>query len=607
MNRKIKKIYGRTPIWRVVVPILVGLDATASINAARSIVPDRQIILIGLVSVADRDSLSAAATLSQETRTCLRKITQATQMRRYRVLASHHIWMELCAALREVRADLLVLDWPGFFQALHADAAEILSAPPCRIALVRGPIPPAPKKVLVTLRGSRQAEFSLRLALNIHKTSHAKTTSMHVLPEGQVSEVQASFHGIRNVLRNLPEVNHVEYPAGIPVAEVLNAAQEYDLIVIGLTAQENHDADPIGEFTRIILKKAPAGVIAVKDTDPPKASLKPELVGKTAISVLVDKWFAENTYHSAEFENLEYLLELKRAQHVTISLALPALNEEKTVGNVIRTIKGALMDRVPLLDEIVLMDSNSSDRTREIAAELGLPVYIHQELLPELGSRHGKGEALWKSLLVTKGDILVWIDTDIVNIHPRFIYGLLGPLLLDRRNQFVKGFYRRPLRVGNKIQASGGGRVTELTARPLLNLFYPELSGIIQPLSGEYGGRRNLLEQLPFYSGYGVEIGLLIDIFERFGLQSIVQVDLKERIHHNQSLESLSKMSFTIIQAVIHKLERRYDRDFLDEVNKSMKLIRYEPGHFYLDVERISEQERPPMIELPEYRQVQHA
>jgi len=263
------------------------------------------------------------------------------------------------------------------------------------------------------------------------------------------------------------------------------------------------------------------------------------------------------------------------------------------------------MDRLPLLDEIVLMDSNSSDRTRQIARDLGVPVYIHQELLPQYGPRPGKGEALWKSLLVTKGDILVWVDTDIVNIHPRFIYGLLGPLLLDRKNLFVKGFYRRPLRVGNKIQASGGGRVTELTARPLLNLFYPELSGIIQPLSGEYGGRRSLLEQLPFYSGYGVEIGLLIDIYERFGLQGIVQVDLKERVHHNQSLESLSKMSFAIIQAVMHKLEHRYNRNFLDEVNKSMKLIRYEPGRFFLDVERISEQERPPIIELPEYKQVQ--
>ncbi len=172
-----------------------------------------------------------------------------------------------------------------------------------------------------------------------------------------------------------------------------------------------------------------------------------------------------------------------------------------------------------LVDEIVLMDSNSNDRTRQIAADLGVPVYIHQELLPGYGPRHGKGEALWKSLLVTHGDIVVWIDTDIVNIHPRFVYGVIGPLLANPALQFVKGFYQRPLRSGERTMATGGGRVTELTARPMLNLFYPELSGVIQPLSGEYGGRRSALEQLSFFSGYGVESGLLIDIFEKFGLR----------------------------------------------------------------------------------------
>ncbi len=170
--------------------------------------------------------------------------------------------------------------------------------------------------------------------------------------------------------------------------------------------------------------------------------------------------------------------------------------------------------------------------------------------------------------------------------------------------QFVKGFYRRPLKVGNKIQAGGGGRVTELTARPLLNLFYPELSGVIQPLSGEYGGRRTALEQLSFFSGYGVEIGLLIDTFEKLGLSAIAQVDLQERIHHNQPLEALSKMSFAIIQAVMSKLESRYGQNLLENVNKTMKLIRYEDEHFKLDIEEIAELERPPMLDVPEYHEL---
>jgi glucosyl-3-phosphoglycerate synthase len=268
-------------------------------------------------------------------------------------------------------------------------------------------------------------------------------------------------------------------------------------------------------------------------------------------------------------------------------------------------IKTELMIKKPLLDEILLIDSNSTDRTLQIASEEGIPVYIHQQMLERLGARHGKGEALWKSLLVTRGDIIAWIDTDILNIHPRFVYGILGPLLLNPKVQLVKGFYRRPLKMGKKVQATGGGRVTELTARPLLNLFYPELSGVVQPLSGEYAGRRTALERAVFFSGYGVETGLLIDIYERYGLSAIAQVDLLERIHHNQQLEALSKMSFAIIQTVIRKLENRFGSALLEDVNRSMKLIRHNPKGYFLDVEEIAENERPPMIEIEEYLQRQ--
>ena len=175
-----------------------------------------------------------------------------------------------------------------------------------------------------------------------------------------------------------------------------------------------------------ILRERSKGLLIVKVFRPKSTDMESEFVGQTAISVLVDKWFAENTYNANEFADLNELLALKEKQNVTISLALPALNEEDTVGEVITTVKRELMERVPLLDEIVLIDSNSKDRTREIAQELGIPVYIHQEILSQYGARVGKGEALWKSLYVTHGDIVLWIDTDIVNIHPRFLYGLLG-------------------------------------------------------------------------------------------------------------------------------------------------------------------------------------
>ncbi|MCC6260757.1 MAG: glucosyl-3-phosphoglycerate synthase [Anaerolineales bacterium] len=375
---------------------------------------------------------------------------------------------------------------------------------------------------------------------------------------------------------------------------------------MGTSARAESEAPALGQVAETLIGNSQKGVLLVKTKLAYDVNPASEEASQNTISVLVDKWFAENTFHADEFADLKYLLSLKEKQGVTISLALPALNEEETVGKVIRTVKNALMTRVPLLDEIVLIDSNSTDKTRKIAEKLGVPVHIHQKTLAKHGARKGKGEALWKSLYCTKGDIIIWIDTDIVNIHPRFIYGLIGPLLLQPKVDFVKGFYRRPLKVGDKMQAGSGGRVTELTARPLLNLFYPELSGMIQPLSGEYGGRRSALERLPFFSGYGVEIGLLIDMLDQFGLQSIAQVDLQERVHHNQPLEALGKMSFAIIQAVIHKLERKYGRNILENVNKTMKMIRYEQERFFLDIEEIAEKERPPMVEIPEYLSRNH-
>jgi glucosyl-3-phosphoglycerate synthase len=459
------------------------------------------------------------------------------------------------------------------------------------------------------VRGGPYAELALRLGLTLARNRPVKLTSLHLLPfpatvsKKESQKRDAAFRGMARVLGGLPEVERRETVTQDPAETILAESKAFELVIMGATARHSPSLPPVGAVAERLLRESPANLVIVKTQRPMPPEPASEAAGQRAISILVDKWFAENTFHADEFTDLGRLLELKREHNLSISLALPALNEADTVGHVIGTVKRALMDRAPLLDEIVLIDSNSTDQTRAIAEKLGVPVYIHQELLPAQGARRGKGEALWKSLLVTRGDLIAWIDTDIVNIHPRFVYGLIGPLLINPQIQFIKGFYRRPLKVGDKLQAGGGGRVTELTARPLINLFYPELSGVIQPLSGEYAGRRAALERLPFSSGYGVETGLLIDVFERFGLGAIAQVDLRERVHHNQPLDALSKMSFAIIQTVIRKLERRYGGPMLDDVNRTMKLIRYEPGRFFLDVEEIAEYERPPMVEVEEYQQ----
>lgn len=597
------KSYFRANIFRkVLLPVVHGCECKAALNLAHAIADAGEVVLVGMVAIPPEEPISMAAEPAAQVRRAMKSLSVKNHVRVGHVYVTHEPVRELIDIVLKEQPDLMILEWPGHFQTLNLLADDIIAQPPCNLALVSGNAPEKPRKILVPLRGGPYAELALRLSLAIAHSSNSRVSTLHLTPIQQ--EVQdIPYRGLARVLANLPEIHRQEIRTDNPVESILEATGEMDLIVIGASGQQHDHAHLLGPVADKLLKESAAGVVVVKTQRPLPLNMHDERVGQTAISVLVDKWFAENTYRADEFAELKYLMDLKERQETTISLALPALNEEETVGMVIDVIKGALMDNVPLLDEIILMDSDSSDRTREIAAERGIPVFVHQCTLERYGARHGKGEALWKSLYVTRGDILLWIDTDIVNIHPRFVYGLIGPLLIDPEIQFVKGFYRRPLKVNDKVQAGGGGRVTELTARPLINLFYPELSGVIQPLSGEYGGRRAALEQLPFFSGYGVEIGLLIDIVNRFGLDAIAQVDLHERIHHNQPLAALSKMSFAIIQAVIRKLEDRFDLGLIEEVNRTMKMIRYDSSSFYLDVEEIAEQERPPMIYLPEYHQ----
>jgi len=268
-------------------------------------------------------------------------------------------------------------------------------------------------------------------------------------------------------------------------------------------------------------------------------------------------WLNNNTFHYSQFHDLGQLVEEKEKKNLTISLCLPTLNEEATIAKEILIMKSELMSRYPLLDEIVVVDSGSKDNTKEIARTYGAEVYNSSDILPELQSFVGKGENLWKALYITKGDIIIYIDADIKNIHHRFAYGLIGPLLLYDNIKYTKGFYDRPLAIGkNRSRPTGGGRVTELVIRPLFSLFYPELTQIIQPLSGEYAGYREIFEKIPFPIGYGVETSLIIDICQKWGLDVIAQVDLEKRIHRNQDTKALGRMSFCIMKTFLKRIEK---------------------------------------------------
>lgn len=282
-----------------------------------------------------------------------------------------------------------------------------------------------------------------------------------------------------------------------------------------------------------------------------------------------EAWLAERTYHHSAFDP-DALVAAKAG--TTVSVVLPALNEARTVGAIVTTFR-ALVD-AGLVDELVVVDPGSTDGTDRAARDAGASVVYEADVLPGLGRVPGKGEAMWKSLAATTGDLVAWVDADLVGAGPEFVYGLLGPLLTEPDVQYVKGFYDRPLAERDRLRPTGGGRVTELVARPWLSSFWPDLSYVIQPLAGEQAGRRAHLESLPFAAHYGVEIGLLIDTYDRHGLAGLAQVDLDRRVHRNQSVEKLGRMAFVIQHAILRRLAAEGRAEFRDEPATTLRQFR---------------------------------
>lgn len=289
--------------------------------------------------------------------------------------------------------------------------------------------------------------------------------------------------------------------------------------------------------------------------------------------------------------SLDELVAAKAATGTTISVCLPARNEEATVGAIVANVRRNLVDHAPLVDEVVVMDDGSEDATAEAAAWEGARVFAVEDVLPDLPRGSGKGNALWKSLHVCDGDVVVWLDADVRNFGPHFVTRLVGPLLTDPRVGFVKGFYRRPLHG----EATGGGRVTELMARPLISSLFPHLAGFVQPLSGEYAGRRALLETVPFVEGWGVEIGLLIDLVANFGIDAIAQADLDVREHRNRTLEELGPQAMAILVTGLRRAGVPVDK-------RLAELVRYDALDQHQERVDVEIRERPPIVQVPAYR-----
>ena len=304
----------------------------------------------------------------------------------------------------------------------------------------------------------------------------------------------------------------------------------------------------------------------------------------------------------ADFE-ADDLARRKCDRGLTASVVIPALNEERTVAAVAGTLKRTLLDEVGLLDEVLVVDADSTDGTGEAARGAGARVVRQSEVLPAAGTAPGKGEALWKGLEASSGDLVVFVDADILDIGPRFVTGLLGPLLTDPATLFTKATYDRPLQVGDELQASGGGRVTELLARPLIATFWPELSWLAQPLSGEYAGRRELLESLPFVRGYGIELAMLVDIADHHGADVIAQVDLGRRVHEHQTLAALGRMSAEILHVALDRLARQGRLVLTDPLAHTLlQPLRDRHGALEMDAHQVRTSERPSLAEWRQRR-----
>jgi len=312
----------------------------------------------------------------------------------------------------------------------------------------------------------------------------------------------------------------------------------------------------------------------------------------------VGAWLRRRTTSGQDWDREE----LARARtDTTISVVLPARNEAGTVGIIVDELRRELIERVPLIDELVVMDSGSVDETAVVAAEAGARVVRQSDVLAPLVDQPGKGEALWKSLYVTRGDVVVFIDADLEQFDPQFAVGLMGPLLADPTVEFVKAFYDRPLQAGQTILPAGGGRVTELMARPLLNLHWPQLAGFVQPLAGEYAGRRSLLERVPFMSGYGVEIAMLVDVSELAGLSAMAQVDLGSRRHRNSSDAALGQMAAQVYLALLSRIERHGLGMLTVDASHELTQFTRDGSSFVPTTTDIGIIERPPMVDVAEY------
>ena len=309
------------------------------------------------------------------------------------------------------------------------------------------------------------------------------------------------------------------------------------------------------------------------------------------------EWFEKRSYSHEEFKDVEKLARRKRELGLTVSLVLPSRNVADTIGGIVERTN-ALNEEAPLgtplVDQTLVVDADSGDGTAEVATARGAEVYSENELLSHYGGAHGKGDAMWRSLSVARGDLVMFADADTKDFLPQFVYGTLGPVISLPGVRFVKGAFRRPFKSQESLELDGGGRVTELTTKPLFNLFYPELTGFVQPLAGEFVADKELFSSIPFLTGYAVETGVMIDVYKKVGLGAMAQVDLGTRQNRHQALRDLGAMAYAVLATATRRF---YGDEAVDGARGAGALA--VPSGSSTDLREVSLEERPPLRTLP--------
>jgi glucosyl-3-phosphoglycerate synthase len=313
----------------------------------------------------------------------------------------------------------------------------------------------------------------------------------------------------------------------------------------------------------------------------------------------VQDWLVRRSSHASDWP-AGRVAELKGS--TTVAVVLPALNEEATVGRIVETIRRGLVERHHVVDELVVVDSGSTDGTHAAATAAGARVVRTSEVLPHIATAPGKGEALWRGVAATTSDVVCFVDSDLRDFSTGFVTGLAGPLVADPSLRLVKATYDRALTQGVDVLPTGGGRVTELVARPILDAFWPLLAGFVQPLGGEYAARRSLLEQISFPVGYGVEMAVLVDALQLSGLDALAQVDLVRRKHRNSETVKLGRMAAEILHVSLGRLER--DRRLMLTSPIETTLVQFErvAAEFRAVEVDVPVDERPPLSTVAAYR-----